>query len=144
EDDEKLRDKRLNLYVVIPGGQYHSASHPEYDHTLVVNKYTVDGKAREWDIFWCLQLDATLRTELRGERELLMAAQQAFHPAESLELKDFPANAIMKERLSVSRIEDLRRFRRRDGSLPRMLIVPARLAVRATAELQPAGPLPER
>src|SRR5260370_30192411 len=41
--DEKPRDKRLNLYVVVPGGQYRSAARPEYDHNLVVNKYTVDG-----------------------------------------------------------------------------------------------------
>ena len=138
--DEKPRDKRLNLYVVVPGAQYHSPSHPEYDHNLVVNKYTVDGKAREWDIFWCLQLDPTLRADLRSERDLLVAAHQTFRPAEPLTVQDFPASATMKERLSVSKIEDLKRFRRRDGSLPRLLIVPARLAVRGTAEPLPVGP----
>jgi hypothetical protein len=31
---------------------------------------------------------------------------------------------------------DLKRFRRKDGTLPRLLILPARLAVRATAEIR--------
>src|SRR5262249_46724848 len=68
-DQETPRDQRLNLYVVVPGGQYHSASHPEYDHNLVINKYPVDHKPREWDIFWCLQLDPSLPTDLRSEHD---------------------------------------------------------------------------
>src|SRR5262249_3772275 len=139
-DDEKPRDQRLNLYVVVPGAQYRSPAHPEYDHNLVVNKYTVDGKAREWDIFWCLQLDPSLHADLRSERDLLVAAHQTFRQGESLAVQVFPASVTMKERLSVSKVEDLKRFRRKDGSLPRLLIVPARLAVRATAEPEPIGP----
>jgi len=140
--DEKPRDKRLNLYVVIPGAQYRSSAHPEYDHNLVVNKYTIDGKPREWDIFWCLQLDPSLHTDMRSEHDLLVAAHQTFRPAESLAVQDFPASVTMKERLSVSKVDDLKRFRRKDGSLPRLLIVPAQLAVRATAEQKPIGPPP--
>src|SRR5215470_9378627 len=74
--DEDPRDQRLNLYVVVPGGQYHSASHPQYDHNLVINKYPVDHKPREWDIFWCLELDPSLQADLRSERDLLQAAHQ--------------------------------------------------------------------
>jgi hypothetical protein len=132
--DEKPRDKRLNLYVVVPGSQYHSPTHPEYDHNLVVNKYTVDGKAREWDIFWCLALDPDLPGDLRSERELLLAAQQRFRPPEAFAIQDVPANGVLAEKLSVTAVDGLNRFRRKDGSLPRMLIVPARFAVRATAE----------
>jgi hypothetical protein len=135
-DEEKPRDKRLNLYVVIPGGQYHSASHPEYDHNLVINKYPSDHKAREWDIFWCLELDPSLPTDLHSEHDLLQAAHQRFQPSASLALREIPASAVMAERLSVNRVEDLKRFRHKDGSLPRMLIVPAHLAVRATAQLE--------
>src|SRR5262245_62344595 len=139
--DEKPRDKRLNLYVVIPGTQYRSSAHPEYDHNLVVNKYTVDGKAREWDIFWCLQLDPSLPGDLRSERELLLASQQRFRPPEAFSIEDVPANAIMAEKLNVFAIGGLNRYRRKDGSLPRMLIVLARFAVLATAEQQnPAQP----
>jgi len=140
--DEKPRDKRLNLYVVVPGGQYRSAARPEYDHNLVINKYTVDGKAREWDIFWCVALDPTLPTDLHSERDLLLLAHQTFRPAENFAVQLLPANALMKERLSVNKVDDLKRFRRKDGSLPRLLIVPAHLAVRATAERPPIGPMP--
>lgn len=134
--DEKPRDPRLNLYVIVPGSQYHSPTHPEYDHNLVVNKYTVDNKPRDWDIFWCLALDPNLPPDLRSEHDLLLAAHQSFFPPEFFSIQDVPANGVMAEKLYVTEIEGLRRFRHKDGSLPRMLIIPARLAVRATAELR--------
>jgi len=92
--DDKPLDNRLNLYVVIPGSQYHS-SHSEYDHNLIVNKYLVDGKARDWDIFWCFILDPSLRPDLRSERELLMAKQETFRPAALFDIKDVPSHVLM-------------------------------------------------
>jgi len=144
--DDKPADKRLNLYVVAPGIQYRAAGKSEYDHNLVINKYTVDGKPRDWDVFWCFILDPTLRADLRSERELLVAKAQTFRPADLFEFKDVPSHALMAERISVKSMADLRRFRRKDGSLPRLLILPARLAVRATAEVRDAvmtGELPK-
>ena len=137
---DKPLDKRLNLYLVLPGEQFRSSEHPQYDHNRVINKYTVDGKPREWDVFYCIALDSKLPGDLRSERDLLVAAQQGFQLPESFSLKDLPAGAMMAEKLSVTKVEDLDRFRRRNGSLPRMLIVPAHLAVLATAELPPMGP----
>jgi hypothetical protein len=137
--DDKPRDKRLNLYVVVPGGQYHSFRHSEYNHTRVVNKYTVGGKRREWDIFWCLVLDPSLDGDLRSEHELLIAAHQRFRPADNFEIRNIPAHRVMAEMLSITSVEGLKRFRHKDGSLPRLLIVPARLAVRATATREPAS-----
>ena len=137
--DDKPLDKRLNLYVVVPGNQYRSPR-AEYDHNLIVNKYMVDGRARDWDIFWCFVLDPGLRDDLRSERELLMAKHDTFHPADLFDIKDVPAHALMAERAGIKTMADLKRFRRRDGSLPRLLILPARLAVRASAVLQPMGP----
>lgn len=134
--EKPLDDKRLNLYVVVPGVQYRAPGKSEYDHNLVVNKYTVDGKSRDWDIFWCFILDPSLRPDVRSERELLLAKHQTFRPADLFEIKDVPAHALMAERVSIKSMKDLKRFRRRDGTLPRMLILPARLAVRATAELR--------
>jgi hypothetical protein len=145
-DDGKPVDKRLNLYVASPGTQYRSAGRPEYDHNRVVNKYTADGKVHEWDIFWCFVLDPALTADLRSERELLMAKQQTFQPADLFDIGDVPAHAAMAEKLGISSFADLKRFRHKDGSLPRLVIVPARLAVRATAELpdvtltRPAAP----
>lgn len=133
-DDGKPVDKRLNLYIVAPGGQYRSPNRPEYDHNRVINKYTVDAKVHEWDIFWCFVLDPALTSDLRSERELLLAKQQTFRPADLFDISDVPAHAAMADKLGIATFADLRRFRRKDGSLPRLIIVPARLAVRATAE----------
>ena len=136
--EDKPTDKRLNLYVVVPGAQYRAAGKAEYDHNLVINKYTVDGKPRDWDVFWCFILDPTLRPDLRSERELLLAKHQTFRPATLFEFRDIPSHTLMAERLSMKSMDDLRRFRGKDGTLPQLLIVPARLAVRATAELRNA------
>lgn len=136
-NESKPEDKRLNLYIVVPGGQYHSANHSEYDHNRVVNKYTVDGKVREWDIFWCFVLDPALTADLRSERQLLMAAQQTFRPADLFDISDVPAHDAMADKLGITTFADLMvRFRRRNGSLPRLVILPAHLAVRAAAEQQ--------
>ena len=140
--DDKPADKRLNLYVVVPGTQYRAPGKAEYDHNLVINKYTVDGKPRDWDIFWCFILDPTLKPDLRSERELLLGKHQRFRPPTLFEFKDIPSHALMAERLSLKSMADLRRFRRADGSLPRLLILPARLTVRATAEVHGAVPRP--
>lgn len=140
--EDKPIDKRLNLYVVVPGTQYRAPGKSDYDHNLIVNKYTVDGKPRDWDVFWCFILDPTLRPDLRSERELLLGKHQTFRPAKMFEFKNIPSHALMAERLSIKSMADLRRFRRKDGSLPRLLILPARLAVRATAAVRGAVPKP--
>ena len=132
-NQDKPLDKRLNLYVVLPGSQYRSVSRPEYDHNLVVNSLTHE-KAREWDIYWCLVLDPKVGENLRSEHELLAAAQQSFYPADLFDLEDVPAREVLVEKTDVQIYEDLRRYRHKDGTLPRILILPARLAVRATAE----------
>jgi hypothetical protein len=134
---EKPLDKRLNLYVVIPGRQYHSTVFPEYDHNLLVNALTHE-KAREWDLFWCFILDPKLGDDLRSEHDLLMAAQQSFRPSDLFDVEDIPGHDALREKTGVQSVADLRRYRHKDGTLPRLLIVPARLAVSATA-----GPEPE-
>ena len=132
--DERLRERRLNLYVVLPGGQYRSMLHRRYNHTLVINKYTMDGKPREWDIFWCLVLDPKLklRSDIRSERDILEAAQQRFRPEKDFKIGRIPSHTAVAEELKVKSVAGLRRYRRRDGSLPRLLIVPAHRAIRAT------------
>jgi hypothetical protein len=140
--EDKPADKRLNLYFVAPGTQYRAPGKSEYDHNLVINKYTVDGKPRDWDVFWCFILDPTLRPDLRSERELLLGKHQTFRPATLFEFRDIPSHSLLAERMSIKSMADLKRFRRKDGSLPRLLILPARLAVRATAEIRDVVPEP--
>jgi hypothetical protein len=130
--DEKLRDKRLNLYVVFPGRQYRSLLHSQYNHTLVINKYTVDAQPREWDIFLCLVLDPRLRHDLRSEHELLVAAHQRFRIANDFKFRRIPSHTVLKEKLGITSVNDLQAFYQKDRSFPRLLIVPANLALRAT------------
>jgi hypothetical protein len=135
--ENKPLDKRLNLYVVIPGKQYSSADDPEYDHNLVVNTLTQE-KVREWDIFWCFILDPTLDSDLRNEHDLLVAAQQTFRPGDLFDMEDIPAHEALREKTGIESLAGLRRYRRPDGALPRILIVPAKQAVSARAEMPPA------
>lgn len=131
---DKPLDQRLNLYVVMPGQQYHSAINPEYDHNLVVNTLTHE-KAREWDIFWCIALDPDLGDDFRSEHDLLVAAQQSFKPADLFDIEDIPAHEVLREKTGIQSLSELNRYRRKDGFLPRLLILPAKQAVSATAEL---------
>src|SRR5258707_56412 len=74
-----------------------------------------------------------------GERlgdEKPAAKHQTFRPATLIDFKDIPSHALMAERLSIKSMADLKPYRRRDGSLPQLLILPAHLAVRATAEIR--------
>ena len=130
--EEKPLDKRLNLYVVVPGRQYRSPAHSPYDHTLIVNTLTED-KPREWDIYWCFVLDPAFQGDLRSEHDLLVAAQQSFRPADLFDLEDVFGQEAMAEKIGVRTLSDLKRYRHPDRSLPRVLIVPARLALRAIA-----------
>lgn len=132
--DDKPRDKRLNLYVVIPGKQYHSLAAPEYDHNLVVNALTHD-QAKEWDIFWCFVLDPRLDEDFRSEHDLLVAAHQSFIPSDLYDVEDIPGHELLREKTEIQALTDLSHYRRKDGSLPRMVILPAHLAVNATASL---------
>jgi hypothetical protein len=131
-NDEKLREKRLNLYVVFPGEQYTSLFNSRYNHTLVINKYAANGKPREWDVFWCLVLDPRLRRDLHSERELLMATQQRFRPGNDFKFRRIPSHNVLADKLKITNVKGLRRFRSKDGSLLRLLIIPAHLALRAT------------
>lgn len=132
--DGKPMDKHLNLYLVLPGTQYRSPEHPEYDHTRIINKYTVDGEVRDWDIYYCFIIDPKLAGNFRRENDLLVAAHETFRPA-SLSFSDVPSREIMREKLGIKSMADLRKYHRKGHTLPRLLIVPAHLAVRATAEL---------
>jgi hypothetical protein len=138
--EDKPLDKRLNLYVVLPGKQYQSPVAPEFDHNLVVNTLTHD-KIRDWDLYWCFEIDPALQDDLRSEHEVILAAQQFFTPADLFDMEDIPARTALAEKAGIHTLADLKHFRRKDGSLPRMLIIPARLAVSATAEAEMATDL---
>lgn len=132
--DGKPIDKHLNLYLLLPGTQYRSPEYPEYDHTRIVNKYTVDGEVRDWDIYYCLVIDPKLTENFHRESQLLVAAHETFRPS-GIRFSDIPSSEIMRKKLGVKSMSDLRKYHRKGHTLPRLLIIPAHLAVRATAEL---------
>jgi hypothetical protein len=131
---DKPLDKRLNLYVVIPGKQYRSPTAPEYDHNLVVNVLSHD-QVKEWDIFWCFVLDPGLDSDFRNEHDLLVAAHQSFIPADLFDVEDIPGHEVLQEKTGIQSLADLNHYRHKDGSLPRLVILPAHLAVSASAFL---------
>jgi hypothetical protein len=131
---DKPRDGRLNLYIVAPGTQRHSDEAPQFDHNLVINALPKDtAVAAEWDVYLAIVLDPSLQADLQTERELILARQQSFEPAEDFKFDDIPGSAFLKQFLKFQSIADLEGFRRSDGTLPRLVLVPVGAMVRATA-----------
>lgn len=123
--NERPRDHRLNLYVVIPGSQHRSDGWEDFDHNMIINAVPVTEDAVEWDVYWVLVLDPHWTEDLRNERDLLLRAQDHFTPGDLLEFDDIPAHAVLREYLHIDELPDLARFRQKDGSLPRLLVLPA-------------------
>lgn len=137
--DPKPKDKRLNLYIVAPGRQHHAEGFEQYDNNVIINALPVARARPEFDVYWAIVLDPQLRTDFRHEKDLIIAAQSRFVPGDLYEFQDAPGDGFLREFLKIDSLEGLRKFRNRDGSLPRVVIVPAGFAVRAGATL-PAPP----
>jgi hypothetical protein len=131
--DPKPRDQRLNLYIVVPGTQYHLDGAEDYDHNAIINALPLEGKAREYDVYWALALDPHLRADFRNERDLIVTAQARFTPGDLFEFDDIPADFFLRTFLKLDSLPELEKFRRRDRSLPRLIIVPAGFAISASA-----------
>lgn len=129
----KPHDKRLNLYLLAPGRQHRTPGWEEYDHNDVINALPPRETPREWDVYWAIVLDPALRGDLRTERDLLLAAQTGFRPGDLFALDDIPGRVFLQRFVGAESVRDLERFRRRDGRLPRLIIVPAGFAIRGSA-----------
>lgn len=138
---DRIDDKRLNLYIVAPGSQHHSDAELAFDHNLLVNARADDDVPLDFDLFWAITLDPSLRTEFRKEGDLLLAAQQRFIPGDLYDFDDAPGAAMLRSALRVDSLRGLARYRNKDGSLPRVLIIQAGFALRASfMPLPPAPP----
>lgn len=129
--ESKPDDKNPNLYIVVPGSQHHSDAMPQFDHTAIINTLAKQEEAH-WDVYWAVVLDPDLTKDFRDERELLIEAQNTFTPRENFQLSDVPGREVLMRNLKVANVSELERFRRNDGKLPRVAIVPAGVSVRAT------------
>jgi hypothetical protein len=137
---KKPADDRPNVYITIPGNQY-GATPGAPGFTLVLNELPRKEGTVDWDVYWALRLDPALEIDITGERELILTAQESFVPAAAVSFGDLPAAAALREYLHIDSFAGLDGYRRPDGALPRVLIVPAGFAVRASA-VDPDNPPP--
>jgi hypothetical protein len=136
---EKPRDPNPNLYIVAPGHQYTSTAEPSFDHTEVISTIPVKAEPREWDVYWAIVLDPTLKESFHSERQLLLATQNGFGVTDNFNLRSIPGIAFLRQFLKVHSLKNLDRFRLPDGTLPRLIIVPAGVSIKATA-IDPEAP----
>jgi len=129
--DPKSSDRRPNLYVVVPGVQHQREDAGDWDHNAVISALPPEARRIEFDVFWAVVLDPMLGRDLRSERDLLLAGESGFLPGDLFAWEDIPAAAFLGEVLKINSLADLARYRRPDGRLPRVLILPAGYAIRA-------------
>lgn len=137
--DDHASDHRFNVYVIVPGNQ-HQAPAPaeEFNHSVLLNSdEDTSDRAPEWDVFWGVVLDPELNQEIRSERELLLMGQAYFLPGDLYQIEDAPGHNLLRQ-LGLDSMDDLARFRRRDGALPRVILLSAGTAVRLKATPPPA------
>jgi len=137
---QRPNDHRLNLYIVMPGSQYDSADGAK-KFNLVLSAMPRTQAPIDWDVYWALVLDPTLKTDLTSERALILATQAGFHLPDFAAFEDLPAAMALRDYLHLKSLDDLGKLRRPDGTLPRIIIVPAGFGVRAGA-VDPDSPSP--
>lgn len=130
--ESKPHDGRLNLYIVVPGDDFQSADETQslFDHNRVINMAPREDATADYDVYWAVALEPHLQRDFHSESELLAAAQKRFLPGDLFEISDAPAAPFLKQVLKMDSLPDLKPFRRKDGTLPTMIIVPAGFAVR--------------
>ncbi len=128
----KPKDKRPNLYIVLPGTLHRVASYPDYDHTEILSATPDDPK--EFDVYWALILDPSANTDFTAERQLIMATQGTFNPDENFTFDQIPCAGFLRDHLKITTLKGLDKYRRPDASLPRVAIVAAGFALRLSVE----------
>jgi hypothetical protein len=139
---EKPRDKRPNMYMVVPGSEYTFPGELAYDHNEIVSTIPTSEDSVDFDVYWALVLDPGLTSEFRSERELVLATQEEFTPGPGFTFEEVPSAKVLHEYLGVDSLEDLEQFRRPNGELPRVVIVPAGFSVPGKV-IDPEAPPPE-
>jgi hypothetical protein len=132
--DGKPHDKRHNLYIVAPGTEQTMPGWEEYSHNILVSDVPESANPVEWDVYWAVVLDPALQDEIRSEKKLILYAQETFQTGDDYEFEEVPARLFLKSFMGVKSCEELDRYRRPNGEMPRVLIVPAKFAVRAKVE----------
>ena len=131
-EPDKPHDKRLNLYIVSPGSQNDIAANDDFDHTVIINAKPPEDAETEFDVYYAVVLDPRLKIDVKSEQELILATQEEFLPGDLFEFDDIPSADFLASVMQIESLADLRRFRKRNGAMPRVAIVPAGFALRAT------------
>jgi hypothetical protein len=139
---EKPRDPHPNLYIVAPGTQYVAEGEEQYSHNEVLSVVPLKPDPVDWDVYFAIVLDPSLHEDFLSEKQLILATQDEFEPADDLTVEDMPGAAFLRKYLHIDTIEGLKEYRRPDGELPRLLIVPAKVTVKASAVNPEASPEP--
>lgn len=132
--ESKPHDTRLNLYIVVPGDDFQSDSDAAglFDHNRVINMPPREKTAADFDVYWAIALEPHVNQDFHSEGDLLEAAQKRFIPGDLFEVKDAPGAGFLREVLHIDSLAGLKPYRRKDGSLPTVLLVPAGFAVRGS------------
>jgi hypothetical protein len=130
------------MYIVAPGKQYQLQDYQAFDHTLIISALPKEDKEAEYDVWWALVLDPSLEANFQDEHELILAAQGRFAPSKNFDVKETPSYAFLRRFLNVQNNVDLEEYFRPDRTLPRVLIIPAKFALRARVESVPQPETP--
>jgi len=133
-------DKRPNLYFVVPGSLHQVAEYPSYSHTLILSAAPDDPK--EFDIYWAVVLDPSLKEDFISERQLLLATQQTFNPSDDFSFDQIPSAGFLREYLKMNSLDDLAKYKRPHGAMPRLAIITAHKTVRISVEKPEESPVP--
>ena len=125
-------DMRPNLYFVFPGTQHQTGNRPAFDHNEVLSAVPKDES--NFDVYWVVVLDPTAVQDFTSEQQIIMATQETFEPGENFPFEQIPSAGFLRTFLKISDAAGLEKFKRPDGDLPRVAIIPAKITVKATAE----------
>ncbi len=133
--DSRPSDRRRNLYLVFPGSQHRVRGGEDYDHDCILSGMPRTEEPTEWDVWWAVVLDPSLHDEFRDERELIAQTEATFLPPDLMDFEDVPGQRFLRAGMKIDSVPGLARFRHKDGTLPRVVIVPAGFAIRAVAQM---------
>jgi hypothetical protein len=131
-ENSKPSNHRLNLYVV-------AQRYEDFDGldassvSLILNEVPEKDEPVQWDVYWAVVLDPALQTEFTSESELLIELQKEFRAGASVTFDQIPGAYPLREFLHIDSLTGLDRFRLPSGNLPRVVIVPAGMVLRASA-----------
>lgn len=133
-------DKRPNLYFVVPGSLHRIAEYPAFSNTLILSLAPDDPK--DFDIYWAVVLDPSLKEDFISERQLLLATQQTFNPGDDFSFDQIPSAGFLREYLKVNSVDALDKYKRPGGALPRLAIITAHKTVRISVKKPEETPAP--